>query len=285
MTQGLQAEAIETTIDPSARIDPTARIGRGVRIGPDVIVGPGCVVGDGTTLRARAIVVERTTLGERNDVHPYAVIGGEPQDRAYDPASPGSLIVGDANIFREGVTVSRSTGDEEPTRIGSDCFFMSASHVAHNCVVGDRVTMANGACLSGHARVGNGCVFSGMTGLHQFVHVGELVMFQAGSPVGMHVPPFVIVGGPNNVAGLNVVGLRRAGISDAERAEIKRVYRAFYRTRGARPMEEVARELRERSWSAPAERFIAFIEDALAQEGPRRRGVCARRERGRHATG
>jgi len=261
-------------IDPSARIDETATIGPRVSIGPDVIIGPHCTIGADTVLRARAIIIAHTVMGERNDVHPYAVLGGDPQDRAYDPAVPGRLVIGDANIFREGVTVSRGTGDAVPTEIGSDCFLMSQSHVGHNAKLGDGVVLANGASVAGHARVGAGTVMSGFCVVHQFTHIGEMVMFRGLSGVGMHVPPYVIIAGGNNVAGINTIGLRRRGFTQQEREEIKTLFRSFYRDRGTTPIPTVHHRLSEQTWTDRARRFLDFIGESLAQEPPRNRGLC-----------
>lgn len=267
------------SIDDSARIHPSSTIGPDVVIEPDVIVGPHCSIAEGTRLRARAIIVERTTMGAHNDVHPYAVLGGDPQDRAYSPDTPGALVIGDRNIFREGVTISRSTGDAPVTTIADDCFFMSQSHAGHNCQVGSRVVLANNACLAGHSTVADGCVFSGFTGTHQFTRIGELVMFRAGARVGMHVPPFVVVADGNLIGGLNIVGLRRAGFNAQEREDLKAVYRAILRDRGATPIATVLDQLTQQQWTRAAQRFIDFITESLALEGRHARGVCPARTR------
>ncbi|MEO1129117.1 MAG: acyl-ACP--UDP-N-acetylglucosamine O-acyltransferase [Planctomycetota bacterium] len=273
---GNAVDSIESSasIDPSARIDSTARIGADVQIGPDVIVGPHCVIGDRCVLRARSIIWAHTTMGVENDVHPYAVLGGDPQDKAYDPDVPGRLIIGDANIFREGVTVNRSTGDERPTTVGSGCFLMSQSHLGHNVTIGDEVILANGASVAGHARIGSGTVMSAFCVIHQFTHIGEMVMFRGLSAVGMHVPPYVIIAGGNNVAGINVVGLRRRGFTQQERDEIKTLFRMFYRDRGTAPIPEVYETVRTQTWTDKALRFINFIGDSLTQQPPRNRGIC-----------
>lgn len=269
-------------VDPSARIHPTATIGPDVIIEPDVIVGPYCAIGQATRLRTRAIIAEHTTLGTHNDVHPYAVLGGDPQDRAYSPDNPGALVIGHRNIFREGVTISRSTGAAPITTIGDDCFFMSQSHAGHNCHVGNRVVLANGACLAGHSTVADGCVFSGFTGTHQFTRVGELVMFRGGARAGMHVPPFVVVADGNLIGGLNTVGLRRAGFNLQEREDLKTVYRAILRDRGATPIQTVIQQLEAHhpdNMTRAARRFVDFISESLALTGRHARGICPARTR------
>lgn len=275
---------VRARIHPSASIHPTAEIDDSAEIGAHVIVGPRCIIGARTVLMPNSIVHSNTTLGEDNVVHPFAVLGGDPQDRAYNPETPGSLIVGDRNIVREGVTFSRGTGDEHPTRIGSGGYFMVNSHIGHNCIVGDNVVLANSAMLAGHARIGNSVIMSASSAVHQFTTVGEMVMFQGFAGVGMHVPPYVVLAhGVNIVVGLNRVGLQRnKSFTDQDRAEIKDCFRAVYRTRGARPILEVVAELNaSRQWGAPARRFLDFIADALDQKPPRQRGLCGPRSRTR----
>lgn len=271
-------------VDPSARLDERCWIGPHVRIGPDAIVGPECRIGAGSVLHARAIVVAHTTLGERNQVHPYAVLGGEPQDRSYDPERPGELIIGDGNTFREGATCHRGNWNGAPTRIGSGGYFMTQTHIGHNAQVGDHVTLANGACLAGHAHLGDRCVMSAFSAIHQFTQVGEGVMFQGHAGAGMHVPPFTLVAGLNRVAGLNAVGMRRnPTLTEQDRAEVKQVYRAVYRLRGSAPIAELLEELAEQPYGAAARRFLNFCRAALAETPPRKRGLCpggARQPRG-----
>lgn len=265
-------------IHPTAQIDPRAEIGPGVVIEREVIVGTECRIGQGTRLRARCIIVERTVIGRDNDIHPYAVLGGDPQDRAFKPDARGMLLVGDRNIIREHVTLSRGTGDEVPTRLGSGCMLMAGSHIGHNAQVGDGVVMANACVLAGHARIGSGCVLSGSTAVHQFTHVGEGVMFRGGAMVSQHVPPFVIVGDHNRLSGLNRVGLRRnPAMKPEDRIEATVVYRALFRDREGTPIRAVINDLRGRAWGTAATRMLEFVEDALVQSGPRARGLCTAR--------
>lgn len=266
-------------VDPSARIDPTAVIGPNVTVGQDVIIGPHCSIGAGTILRPRCIIVQHTTLGEANDIHPYAVIGGDPQDKSYDPARPGETIIGDRNVIREHVTISRANWNGGPTRVGSGCYIMALAHIGHNVQVGDNCILANTALLAGHARIGHGCVMSGGTGVHQFTNVGDGVMFRGGAMVSMHVPPFVVVMSGNCIGALNKVGLmRNPTITSQDRVELKEVFRAVYRTRSATPMAELLGDLRAKSWGSGATRFLDFIADALTQDPPRRRGICGGRK-------
>lgn len=257
-------------------MDPTARIGPGVVVEAGAFVGPCCVVGAGTRLRVRSMLVEHVTMGEGNDVHPYAVIGGDPQDRSYRPETPGEVIIGDRNVFREGVTINRGNWNGGPTRVGSGCYLMCGAHLGHNSVIGNNVTMANSACLAGHAVVGDNCVMSAFSAVHQFTEVGEGVMFQGKGAASMHVPPFVILTSENNIAGLNIVGLRRhPELSASDRDGIKRLYRAFFRGRGPVPYARVLEEYLSRHQPGPgAKRFIDFVQRVMTLEKPRNRGLC-----------
>ena len=258
----------------TAEIHPTAVLGDGVRVEAHAHVGPHCVIGAHSRIGRGAVVVAHTTMGERNDVHPYAVLGGDPQDRAYKPAVPGRLIIGDGNIFREHVTLSRSTGDEKPTRIGSNCFLMAYAHVGHNSVLEDDVVMVNGASVAGHASVGRGSLLSAGSGLHQFTRMGELVMLRGLTGVSMHAPPFVIIADTNKMMGLNVVGMRRCGrYTPQDRADVKRAFFAVYRGALGRPITDRLAEAEALGLGPAAGTFLAFIRATLDDAPPYRRGV------------
>lgn len=262
------------SVDPSAHIDPSAVIGPGCIVEALAFVGPRCVIGAGTRLRPRAMIVQDTELGERNDVHPYAVLGGDPQDRAFRPEVPGRLVIGHDNIFRESVTISRGTGAEIPTRIGSHCYFMAAAHAGHNVQVGSHVTFANGVLIAGHARIGDRVTLAGCAMVHQFCHVGPLAMFQGGGACSMHCPPYAVIRDVNVIAGINVIGLRRAGVTLDQREQIKRVFKAICRDRTGRPLVDRIAEARAWTLEKPALDFLEFVDDAMAQTPPRARGLC-----------
>ena len=268
--------ASSAQVHPTAHIDPTSTIGEDVVVGAGVIIGPHCVIGARTRLRDRAMVVEHTTLGEDNDVHPNAVLGGDPQDLAFTGDDRGKLIVGNNNVFREGVTLNRSTQNGPPTVIGSNCFLMTNAHVGHNAQMGDNVIMANNGSLAGHSRVGNRCVMSANAAVHQFCNVGEGCMFQACGAASMHVPPFVIVTNVNLIVGINSVGLRRhPEMNEDDRKQVKQLFRMVYRRPHGHPIVDVVATMQQQTWSPGAQRFVDFIIDTLNQEGPRDRGLCS----------
>lgn len=274
-TQPHTIVASTATVHPEAEIGPGCEIGPGAFIGPRVRLGPNCRV------RPGAVIVQDTVLGAGNDIHPGAVLGGDPQDKGYNPAYPGALTVGDNNIFREGVTISRSTIAKDkdpaavaPTRIGSGCFFMTNSHAGHNAVVGDNCILTNCACIAGHTVLGTGVIMSAFCYVHQFCRVGEGVMFQGSSGVSMHVPPFVVLSNLNQAVGLNRVGLRRnPAMTAQDRDEIKSVYQIFYGSSRSGLIADRLAEADSLTLGAPARRFVDFVRAALDDQPPYRRGL------------
>lgn len=244
-------------IHPRAVVDPAAIIEDDVEIGPGAVIEAGARLGAGTRVFANAVVCRGAALGPRCDVHPGAVIGGPPQDRHWR-GEPTLVVCGAENIFREGVTVNVATGAGAHTAIGDRNFFMACSHVAHNCTIGSDVVFANGAAVGGHVTVEDRAFLSANAVVHQFCRVGTLAMFQGNSAVSQDVPPYMMLGGviPFRIVGLNVVGLRRAGVSREGRAALKRAFQALYRTR--RPLAECLVEL-EADATPEVKRLVEFI--------------------------
>jgi len=217
-------------VDPRASVDPTAELADGVEVGPFAFVGPHAVIGPGTVLMHHASVEGWTRLGAQNRVFPYASVGGEPQDLLYR-GEEVRLEVGDRNTFREGVTISRGTRKEQGlTRIGSRCLFMACSHVGHDCVIGDDVILANAVLLAGHCHVEDRAILSGAAAVNHFTTIGRLAYVGGLSRIFMDVPPFMIVEGhPARVAKTNVVGLKRAGLSDERIRSLRHAFKALWR--------------------------------------------------------
>jgi UDP-N-acetylglucosamine acyltransferase len=214
----------------TAIVSPDARLGRDVSIGPYAVVEDRTVVGDGCEIRAHAVVKRFTALGEGNRVHEGAVLGGEPQDIGFR-GQETSLVIGDRNVIREGVTIHRSAKAGQSTVVGSDCFLMAYVHVAHDDRVGSRVIMANNVALAGHVEVADQAFLSGGVVVHQFCRVGRLAMVAGNSKVVQDCLPFVITDGhPARARGLNVVGLRRAGIGASQLRALKEAYRLLLRS-------------------------------------------------------
>jgi UDP-N-acetylglucosamine acyltransferase len=253
-------------------IHPSAQVGKGVRLGDGNSIGPGCVIEDGAALGSNnrlwmnVYVGPGTTIGNDNQIHMGAVVGHVPQDLAYAGA-PTFTRIGDRNTIREYVTIHRGTKDGTATEIGHDNFFMANAHIAHNCRVGSKVILVNLASLTGHCVIDDQAFLSGIVGLHQFTRIGRLAMISALSAVNKDVPPFVLCGGRPAVAqGLNVVGMRRAGIKPEAREDIKRAYRLLYREGLNVPH---AIEAIERECGSPE--AIAFVEFVKASK----RGIVA----------
>ncbi|MEM9185834.1 MAG: acyl-ACP--UDP-N-acetylglucosamine O-acyltransferase [Planctomycetota bacterium] len=247
------------SIHPSAVVDPSARVSRGVAIGPFSLVEAGAQIGPGCKLASRVTVKAGVTLGADNLVEEGVVLGGMPQHLAR-PESPGPVIVGDRNVFRENVTVHRAMNDTGETRIGSDCLLMVASHVAHDCAIGDRVVLTNNVMLGGHVSVGSRAFLGGGSAVHQHCRVGRLAMIGGMARIAQDVPPFVMVdGGSGLIVGLNKVGIRRAGLKLQAVRELKAAYQIIYRS--GLSLEERLEALDEQFTGSPAAEYAPFLRD------------------------
>jgi len=227
-------------IHSTALVSPDADVAPDVRIGPYAIVEPRVRIGPGTSIGAGAYICSGTTIGERNDIHMYAVIGHTPQDVHFE-GHETFCEIGDGNAVREFVTIHRGTQPGSTTRVGSGCMLMATSHVAHNCILGDGVILANGALLAGHVEVGANAFVSGHALVHQFVRIGRLAMVAGGARVSRDVPPFCLMSGESLLHGVNRVGIRRAGLAREAVAGIGRAYRALFMSDD--PPDEAARAL------------------------------------------
>ena len=217
-------------IHPTAIVDPSAKLAGDVAVGPYSIVGADVVIGAGSVLGPHVVIGARTRLGERNRVFQFASIGEIAQDRKYG-GEPTTTTIGDDNTFREYSTVHGGTvQDRGDTAIGSGNLFLAYTHVAHDCVVGDRTTFSNNAQIAGHVRIGDWAVLGAFAGVHQFVRVGAHTMLAAYAVVLQDVPPYVTVQGyPAKPHGTNSEGLRRRGFAADAILRIRRAYKAIYR--------------------------------------------------------
>ncbi len=221
-------------IHDAAVVHPDARIDADVVIGPFAIVERDVAIGAGSRIAAHAVLKSGLRLGRRVQVHEGAVLGGDPQDLKYEGA-PSYAVVEDDSVIREFVTIHRSARPEGATRVGRGTFLMGYSHIAHDCDIGEETIIASYAALAGHIQIGHRAFVSGGVVIHQFSRIGELSMIGGGSKVNLDVPPFFTVDGvPARAVGLNVVGLRRAGVSDDDLRVLKRAYRLLYRSKLAR---------------------------------------------------
>lgn len=221
-----------TLIADTACIDRHSELDDDVEVGPYCIVGPDVKIGRGTRLIAHVCIQGLTTLGERNVIHPFAVIGGEPQDVSFR-GSPTRVEIGNMNVIREGVTIHRGSEKEQGvTRIGSNNLLMVNVHVAHDCVLDDKVIIANNTILGGHGHVESYVTISGGVGIHPFVTIGSYGYVGALSRIYHDAPPFMMIdGNPSKVRCINVVGLRRHGINAEAIAGLHEAHRLIYRAR------------------------------------------------------
>ena len=262
-------------VHPGAELADDVDVGAYAVVEADVTIGPGCV------LRHHAVVRRFTSLGCGNLVDSFAVLGGEPQDLKFDPVTRSFLRIGDGNVFREGVTISRATGEGNATVVGDRTYWMTTAHAGHNAVVGDECTLVNGAALAGHTVIGRRVVISAHVGVHQFCWVGDGVMSQGHSAIAMHVPPFTLVAGVDRVVGLNIVGLRRwPGLGEEGRREVKEAFSLVYRAK--LPLREaLARMDEHREWGTAAGIFREFVRRVLDAKPPYLRGLTPQRRRAR----
>lgn len=259
-------------IRPMSEIHPSALIGRNVlmgvgnKIGPFAIIEDGVKMGSHNVMHARAHLCKGTELGSHNEIHMGAVVGHVPQDLAYKPSLTFTRI-GDSNQVREYVTIHRGTKPESATVIGNENYIMAYCHVAHNCDLGNKIIMVNQASLTGYCKVEDQAFLSGITGFHQFCRIGRLAMISALSACNKDIPPYVICGGRPAVAiGVNLVGLKRAGFSEATRSDIKKAYRVLYRS-GLNVSQALTR-IKAEFASKEVQHFVKFIEES-------KRGIVA----------
>ena len=216
-------------IHPTAIVEAGAQLAADVEIGAYAYVGGDVTLGAGTKLYHHASVEGVTTVGERCEIFPYACIGGKTQDLKFKGGRPG-LRVGDRNIFREYVTIHCATNDGDLTVIGSDNVLLASAHIAHDCVIGNRVIMSNGAVLAGHVRVEDFVVVGGYGGVHQFCRVGAHAMVSAFAKLVQDLPPYFIADGtPAEVRAINRVGLERHGFTPERLDRVKQIHRILYR--------------------------------------------------------
>ncbi|OFX17868.1 MAG: acyl-[acyl-carrier-protein]--UDP-N-acetylglucosamine O-acyltransferase [Armatimonadetes bacterium RBG_16_58_9] len=219
-----------TDIHSTALVDPSAEIGIGVAIGAYSVIGENVRIGDGTRIDPHVVIECNTTLGRNCSVMSGAVLGGAPQDYKFK-GERTYLRIGDNNVIREFVTIHRASGEGESTVIGDNNMLMAYCHIGHNCDIGGNITMANYVGICGHVLIEDRVVFGGIVGVHQKVRVGKLAMVGGFSKVVQDVPPFSMTDGrPAEVCDLNVIGLRRSGVSSKVRADLKQAYKLLYRS-------------------------------------------------------
>ena len=251
---------------PTAVIHPDAILADDIEIGPYAVIEGAARIGSGCIIQAHAIIGAHVEMGERNEIGCGAIIGGDPQDFAFKKTTQSRVQIGNDNRIREYATIHRGTAEGSATVVGDQCFLMAGAHLGHNVRLGSHVIIANNSMLGGHVSVedrvfiGGGCVF------HQHVRIGRLAICQGASAFSKDIPPFTMAAERNGIAGLNSVGMRRAGIDSAQRADIKAAFALLYRSRMnvTQALEMSALRL----WSDEARTFWDFV------SGSGKRGLC-----------
>lgn len=256
-------------VHSTAYVDPEAQLGEGVVVGPGCVIEGPVAVGAGTRLMGYVQLRAPLTLGVNNAVYPFACLGFNPQDRHYGPDDTGDgLAIGDENVIRESVTMNGGT--EGPTTIASRNYFMACSHVGHDCHVGNDVAFANGAMLAGHVRVGDGVNLGGNAGIQQFCRIGRLAMIAGNEGISRDLPPFCMVQHTRRVAGLNLVGLRRAGLRQ-HIDPLKRAFSLLYKRGLATPtaLDRIEHEFGSDPCCRELARFVRESERGITAHTPR----------------
>ncbi len=262
-------------IHPTAIIDPSVKLAGDVIVGPYSVIEHDVEIGAGTHLIGQCRIGAYTTMGKNNVVHPFASVGTEPEDYAFNDIVSYTQI-GDNNRFREGVTVNRGTHENTVTKIGNGCFMMANTHVAHNCQLGNKVIMVPFSGLAGYCEIGDNCLISGLSGMHQFCRMGRMAVLSGGSQISMDLPPFMIGDGRNGgVRGFNIVGLRRNGFSPDTIKVIKEIYNIFFRS-GLNTTNAIAKVEAELPQLPEVLEFLEFVKSS-------KRGILPGDHHGRRA--
>jgi UDP-N-acetylglucosamine acyltransferase len=263
---------MEPFVHPTALVEEGARLGRGVQIGPFCTVGPHVELGDGCELVSHVVMAGHTRVGACTRIFPFASIGNAPQDLRYK-GEPTTLTIGSDCIIREGVTMNTGTPNGTgKTIVGDRCFFLTQSHVAHDCRVGDNVILTNNAMLAGHCKIGDFAIVGGGAGIHQFVRVGPHAFIGGLSGVENDVIPYgMVLGNRAYLAGLNIIGLKRRGFGRDQIHDLRRAYRLLFAQEGtlAERVEDVAEEF---SKHPTVHEILDFIRDGGD------RAICTPRE-------
>lgn len=243
-------------------------------IHPTAVVEPGAQLGADCEVQAYAIVKNGVELGDRVVVHPFAVVGGDPQYLKFDRRTVSGVKVGAGTVIREHVTINRSIVAGGCTRLGENCFLMAASHVAHDCMVGANVVFANAALLAGHVTVGEHTFLGGEAAVHQFCRIGESVMVAGHASITRDVPHFTMVAERDAVVGFNTIGLKRRGFSRAAIAELKAAYQAVFFAAGNIRALAAAAGASKKYATPEARRFLEFFAEGKRGFARARRGAA-----------
>ncbi len=251
-----------TLIHPSAVVSPEAELEDGVKVGPFCVIESGVRLGAGTELKALVSVQRGVVMGSNCVVCENAVVGGDPQDRGFK-GEKSFVRIGNNNVIRENVTINRATGEGSETVVGDSCLIMAGVHIAHNVIIGNGVIIANNVAFGGYATVGDHSVLGGLSGVHQFVHVGSYCMIGGLRRVVKDVPHYTLASGePLRLEGLNSVGLKRAGFAYEKRREILNFYRELYNRDRTFTSSLKEAQSKKESLSAELQNILSFYESS-----------------------
>lgn len=257
----MSKSSLKTDIHQTAIIHPLARLGAGVQVGPYSVIGEHVVLGDGCVVGSNVLIDGYTTIGKNNTFFHGASIGTVPQDLKFK-GDISYVEIGDNNTFREFVTVNSATSEGEKTIVGSGCLIMAYAHIAHNCIIGDEVILANAVNLAGHVEINECAIIGGVTCVHQFVRIGRNAFIGGGSRIELDIPPFIkVAGNPPKVYGINSVGLERRGMAPERKMMIKKIYKAIYRSN--LNVSQVLEHLQNGEFEDPERSiFVNFLESS-----------------------
>jgi UDP-N-acetylglucosamine acyltransferase len=244
-------------IHPTAIIHPEARLRENVTVGAYAVIDGPAEIGDRCVVQAHAILSGRVVLGRENCIGYGAVLGADPQDLGFNPATRSEVRLGDRNRIREHCTIHRGSREGSTTTVGDDCYLMAGAHVGHDARVGHRVILANNVLLGGHAQVADSVFLGGGSVFHQHVRIGRLAITQGNSAFSADLPPYTIGINVNIIAGLNVLGMRRAGFTSEQRREIKRAFALVYQ--GGLNIRQALTAAAGQEWGPEAQAFFEFI--------------------------
>lgn len=256
-------------IHPSAIIDPSAQLHDSVEVGANTIIEGNTDIGEGCVIASGVRIYAGTRMGSNNRIDHGVALGCEPQDLGFNRACNSGLVIGSDNHFRENMNISRGSAEGKLTQIGNGNYFMSLTHVAHDCIFGDNNIMTQSAIIAGHCHVGNRCFISGLVAVHQNVNIGDFAMLAGLAKVVKDVPPYATAdGNPATVIGTNVIAMRRAGFDQEARTAVKRAYKTIYHS--GLGLAQALEKLESEPQTAEVENIIHFFKES-------RRGVTAHR--------
>ncbi len=251
-------------IHPTAVIDGKAELGNDVAIGPYCVIGADVRLGDDCELMSHVVITGHTSIGSGNRIFPFTSIGQIPQDLKYH-GEASEVIIGNNNQIRENATINAGTeGGGMVTRIGDHNMLMAYTHVAHDCLLGDRIVLANCSTLAGHVEVDDGAIIGGLSAIQQFVRIGKLAMIGGMSGVTKDVPPYCLLAGGyrSGLSGLNIIGLKRQGYNLKQIGQLKEIYRLLLQEKGKRDAQVTKAEALLQADDAAGQALVAFVRSA-----------------------